>query len=80
YNTFFSKIGRNTLPIYILHTYLLCIPIAINYFIPSMWIRLFICLVSAMGITYVLSRNTTERYFRKFLASALALFLKNESR
>lgn len=78
-NTFFSKIGRNTLPIYILHTYLLCIPIAINYFIPSMWIRLFICLVSAMGITYVLSRNTTERYFRKFLASALALFLKNES-
>lgn len=79
-NTFFSKIGRNTLPIYILHTYLLCIPIAINYFIPSMWIRLFICLVSAMGITYVLSRNTTERYFRKFLASALALFLKNESR
>ena len=79
-NTFFSKIGRNTLPIYILHTYLLCIPIAINYFIPSMWIRLFICLVSATGITYVLSRNTTERYFRKFLASALALFLKNESR
>lgn len=79
-NTFFSKIGRNTLPIYILHTYLLCIPIAINYFIRSMWIRLFICLVSAMGITYVLSRNTTERYFRKFLASALALFLKNESR
>lgn len=78
-NTFFSKIGRNTLPIYILHTYLLCIPIAINYFIPSMWVRLFICLVSAMGITYVLSRNTTERYFRKFLASALALFLKNES-
>lgn len=79
-NTFFSKIGRNTLPIYILHTYLLCIPIAINYFIPSMWVRLFICLVSAIGITYVLSRNTTERYFRKFLASALALFLKNESR
>ena len=79
-NTFFSKIGRNTLPIYILHTYLLCIPIAINYFIPSMWVRLFICLVSATGITYVLSRNTTERYFRKFLASALALFLKNESR
>ena len=79
-NTFFSKIGRNTLPIYILHTYLLCIPIAINYFIPSMWVRLFICLVSAAGITYVLSRNTTERYFRKFLASALALFLKNESR
>lgn len=76
--TFFSKIGRNTLPIYILHTYLLCIPIAINYFINSMWIRLLIGLAFSTGITYILSRNTTEKYFRKFLDSALTFFLKKE--
>lgn len=77
-NTFFSKIGRNTLPIYILHTYLLCIPIAINYFIPFMWLRLIICLTSSIGITYILSRNKTERYFRKFLNTALSIVLKKE--
>ena len=76
--TFFSKIGRNTLPIYILHTYLLGLPIAINYFISSMWIRLLVGLAFSTAITYILSRNTTERYFRKFLDSALAFFLKKE--
>lgn len=65
--TFFSKIGRNTLPIYILHTYLLCIPIAINHFIPYLWARLIIALLSSVCITYVLSRNKTDFYFRKYL-------------
>lgn len=77
--TFFSKIGRNTLPIYILHTYLLCVPIAINYFIPFLWLRLIICLASSIGITYILSRNTTERYFRKFLSLALSVILKKDN-
>ena len=76
--TFFSKIGRNTLPIYILHTYLLGLPIAINYFIPSMWIKLLVGLAFSTAITYILSRNTTEKYFRKFLDSALAVLLKKE--
>lgn len=65
--TFFSKVGRNTLPIYILHTYLLCIPIAINHFIPYLWARLIIALLSSVCITYLLSRNKTDFYFKKYL-------------
>lgn len=77
-DTFFSKIGRNTLPIYIFHTYLLCIPIAINFFVPYLWIRLIICIISSVGITYLLSRNKVERHFRKFLNAAFSLILKTD--
>lgn len=77
--TFFSKIGSNTLPIYILHTYLLCIPIAINHFMPYLWIKLAISLLSSITITYLLSRDKTDLYFKKYLNSIINLVLHSES-
>lgn len=76
--TFFSKIGRNTLPIYILHTYLLCIPIAINHFILNLWARLVIALLSSIFITFILSRNTTDFYFKKYLNKVINHTLKSD--
>ncbi|MEG0152881.1 acyltransferase family protein [Niameybacter sp.] len=77
-STFFSKIGCNTLPIYILHTYLLCIPIAINYFIPFLWAKLGISLLSSIAITYLLSRNKTNFYFMKYLNALISHMLHPE--
>lgn len=65
--TFFSKIGGNTFPVYILHTYLLVIVFAINYFIPWMWLKFIICILGSAIITYILSRNKVNRNFHKFL-------------
>lgn len=74
--TFFSKIGSNTFAIYILHTYLLIVVFAINYFIPSLILRIVICFISSIGITYLLSRNRVNRYFIKFLHGVHHTLLK----
>jgi fucose 4-O-acetylase-like acetyltransferase len=65
--TFFSKVGGNTFPVYILHTYLLVLIFAINRLFTSLWIQIILCIVSSVFITYLLSRNFVNRYFYKFL-------------
>lgn len=76
--TFFAKIGGNTLPVYILHTYLLVIVFVITHFIPFLWLKLVICFASSIGITYSLSRNPVNDYFKKFLSKILKLILIND--
>lgn len=65
--TFFSKIGGNTFPVYILHTYLLVGVFGINHFIPWMWLKLILCIIGSVAITYGLSRNKVNTVFHKFL-------------
>ncbi|MGL4346322.1 MAG: acyltransferase family protein [Cellulosilyticaceae bacterium] len=65
--TFFAKIGGNTLPVYILHTYLLVIVFVINHFVPFSWLKLIISFGSSIAITYGLSRNHVNIYFKRFL-------------
>lgn len=74
--SFFSKVGKNTFPIYILHTYLLCPLFVINHFIPYMWIRFLICLIGAIGITSALSTEKVTYYFEVVLKKITYLSLK----
>ncbi|MGL4735825.1 MAG: acyltransferase family protein [Cellulosilyticaceae bacterium] len=73
--TFFAKIGGNTLPVYILHTYLLVVIFVITYFIPLLWLKLMVCFVGSIAITYSLSRNHVNDYFKRFLTKLLSLIL-----
>lgn len=75
--TFFSKIGSNTFAVYILHTYLLIVVFAINHFIPWLIVRVLVCFIASIGITYCLSRNKVNRYFMKFLHWVNHLVLKS---
>lgn len=74
--TFFSKVGGNTFPIYVLHTYLLVIMFGINYLLPSLFLRIVVCFLTSIGITYFLSRNKVNRYFMKFLHYITHIILK----
>lgn len=69
--TFFAKIGGNTLPVYILHTYLLTIIFVINHFIPILWIQLVISFVGSIAITYFLSRDHVNDWFKNLLNKIL---------
>lgn len=73
--TFFAKIGGNTLPVYILHTYLLIIIFVITHFIPFLWAKLIICFGGSIAITYGLSRNHVNNSFKKLLSKLLNLIL-----
>ena len=74
--TFFSKIGRNTLSIYILHTYLLALVFVVNYFIPSMWLQLIICFIGSILVTSFLSRDCVKKQFDLFLEKVTSLFIR----
>lgn len=75
--TFFSKIGSNTFSIYILHTYLLIVAFGINSFIPWLPVRILVCFIDSIGITYFLSRNKVNRYFMRLLNWINRKVLKN---
>ena len=65
--TFFSKIGQNTFPVYILHTYLLVLVFWVNHLFDALWLQIILCIISSVCITYFLSRNCVNRIFNKVL-------------
>lgn len=65
---FFSKIGRNTLSIYILHTYLLGALFGLMYFIPWVWGKLAVSFAASVMIVWILSRDHVNRWFTKLLS------------
>ncbi len=65
--TFFTKVGANTFPIYILHTYLVCLVYIINSYIPFVWLKFLISIITSMTITYLLSRNEVTWYLEKLI-------------
>lgn len=77
--SFFSQLGKNTFPIYILHTYLLMIVFGIHYVVPSIWGRIFISLLGTISITFLLSRPKVTYYFNLFLKKIYTVLLKNIS-
>ncbi len=72
--TFFSKVGFNTFSVYILHTYLILLVFAINYFVPWTMLQLLICFVTSILITYILSRNIVMKYFNKLINNFVSFF------
>lgn len=74
--TFFSKIGQNTFPIYLLHTYLLVFIFAINHFIPLLWLQVCICFVGSVVLTSILSLHRVNHYFGLFISRFTSLILK----
>lgn len=75
-STFFSKIGKNTFPIYLLHTYLLLIIFGINRLVPILWVKIIICFVGSIVITSILSRNIVNDYFNRFFSKFNTFILK----
>lgn len=68
---FLSKIGRNTLPVYILHTYLVGIVIGINKFVPNYYGNLAVSFVGAFLITYLLSRDVVSVKFGEVMGKLI---------
>lgn len=68
---FLSKIGRNTLPVYILHTYLVGIVMGINKFVPNYYGNLSIAFVGAFLITYILSQDIVSVKFGEFMGKLI---------
>ena len=64
---FLSKIGKNTLPLYILHTYLVAIILGINKVVPYYYANIAISLVGSALITYLLSRDMVILKFSKVM-------------
>ncbi len=74
--TFFTNIGFNTFPVYILHTYVVAVVFAINYYIPWVFLQLLVCGVTSAFITYILSRNSVMKYFNKIISKFVGLFAR----
>lgn len=74
--TFFSKVGKNTFSIYILHTYLLALIFVVNYFIPLLWVRLLVCFLASILITSCLSTNYIKSKFDYFLCKITSILLR----
>ncbi|MGL5330262.1 MAG: acyltransferase family protein, partial [Peptostreptococcaceae bacterium] len=73
--SFFSKIGMNTFPIYLLHTYLLMFVFGMNAVVPSLWLKVVLCMFGTIGITALLSKNIVNHYFNLFLQKIYSFLL-----
>lgn len=62
-----SKVGKNTLPIYILHTYLLCVVVATVYFIEPGYLKIIVSFVGSGAVIYALSGNRLNQKFSDFI-------------
>ncbi|UHA71869.1 acyltransferase family protein [Paenibacillus sp. 481] len=65
--TLLSKIGKNTMSVYLLHTYLISIVLAISPLVPSHAMQLAIIVGSSVVVTLLLSRDKVAARFGRFL-------------
>ncbi|TGY46460.1 acyltransferase family protein [Clostridium perfringens] len=65
--TFLSKIGKNTLSVYFLHTYFIGSILGLTSLISSNSGKLLVLIVGSLIVTFILSRDGVARIFNKFL-------------
>lgn len=73
--SFFSKIGMNTFPIYLLHTYLLMFVFGMNAILPNLWLKVLLCILGTISITALLSKTIVTHYFNLFLEKIYSFLL-----
>ncbi|WP_415341612.1 acyltransferase family protein [Clostridium perfringens] len=65
--TFLSKIGKNTLSVYFLHTYFIGSILGLTSLMSSNSGKLLALIVGSLIVTFILSRDGVARFFNKFL-------------
>ncbi|ELC8363101.1 acyltransferase family protein [Clostridium perfringens] len=65
--TFLSKIGKNTLSVYFLHTYFIGSILGLTSLMSSNLGKLLALIVGSLIVTFILSRDGVDRIFNKFL-------------
>ncbi|EOU1743126.1 acyltransferase family protein [Clostridium perfringens] len=65
--TFLSKIGKNTLSVYFLHTYFIGSILGLTSLMSSNLGKLLALIVGSLIVTFILSRDGVARIFNKFL-------------
>ncbi|MDH5092277.1 acyltransferase family protein [Clostridium perfringens] len=65
--TFLSKIGKNTLSVYFLHTYFIGSILGLTSLMSSNLGKLLVLIVGSLIVTFILSRDGVDRIFNKFL-------------
>ena len=65
--TFLSKIGKNTLSVYFLHTYFIGSILGLTSLMSSNLGKLLALIVGSLIVTFILSRDGIARFFNKFL-------------
>ncbi|MDU5774703.1 MAG: acyltransferase family protein [Clostridium perfringens] len=65
--TFLSKIGKNTLSVYFLHTYFIGSILGLTSLMSSNLGKLLALIVGSLIVTFILSRDGVARFFNKFL-------------
>ena len=65
--TFLSKIGKNTLSVYFLHTYFIGSILGLTSLMSSNSGKLLALIVGSLIVTFILSRDGVARFFSKFL-------------
>lgn len=65
--TFLSKIGKNTLSVYFLHTYFIGSILGLTSLMSSNLGKLLALIVGSLIVTFILSRDSVARFFNKFL-------------
>lgn len=65
--TFLSKIGKNTLSVYFLHTYFIGSILGLTSLMSSNSGKLLVLIVGSLIVTFILSRDGVARFFNKFL-------------
>lgn len=65
--TFLSKIGKNTLSVYFLHTYFIGSILGLTSLMSSNLGKLLALIVGSLIVTFILSRDCVVRFFNKFL-------------
>ncbi len=67
HKTFLSKLGKNTMCTYLLHTYMIGTLMGFSFFIKNNYIMLAIMLSGVFIVTFLLSRDKISNLFSKFL-------------
>ena len=65
--TFLSKIGKNTLSVYFLHTYFIGSILGLTSLMSSNLGKLLALILGSLMVTFILSRDVVARFFSKFL-------------
>ena len=65
--TFLSKIGKNTLSVYFLHTYFIGSILGLTSLMSSNLGKLLALILGSLIVTFILSRDGVARFFNKFL-------------
>ncbi len=73
-----SKIGRNTFPVYILHTYLVVLLIGASSIIPFYELKLLVAFLGSLVITFILSRDYVCDKFNKFIKNLTSMVAKGK--